>query len=922
MDKVIRTVGSDTSMYEHYFEIYDKYYPKYKESLVILYRSGQFYEIMETMDGKGFTTEIHKLLLLMPYRRQNYYGCGFQATSLDTKFLQQLISAGKTVIIVEEIERRDDNKITRGIQRIVSAGTNINSETDNHNYILSIYMDLVSVGLSVFSATTNDIYIQETYNTMDDPKLVEDEIYRWINMYLPKEILIRDNTGVFKLITDMQVYRMEEISEYNNLSYQRQFFDKIFKKENQVDILDYMDVSRKPMVIKSLMYLLDYLYEHNENLLKGINLPREQNISETLILDYNTIMQLNLISDNNLDKRSKQYNSIYSVINEAKTSMGRRLIKDRLVNPITNGERMESRYNKIELFKNDNNETIINILSNIPDMEKMLRKMENNILSEREFANFGITLKRIILELVPIIPYETNNEGWETIVDDIFRTFRIEDMLRRDYNSNIFNDKIIVELDNIEENISVINKRVNIIMNMMNSVINNKTTKTYYNVKWESTDVDGWYISSTIIKGEILKKSEQFKGYVYRKMKTNYRITSEELDNLSNKLLRLERKRKITMDNKFRQYQQNLINNKRDYLVEIIKMVARVDVYSSQAKLSIKNVYNKPEVDKTGGRSYILSRDLRHLLIERIITGELYVPNDVEIGTDKVRGLLLYGVNASGKTSYVKSIGISLILAQAGFYVPAAEFKFRPFSILQTRITGNDNLFKSQSSFEVEMEEVRNILSRSNENTLVLGDEICRGTTPADALGVVGATINYLEQINKTNFIFATHLHDLSVDDTLSKTTISKHMKVIFEKNVIIYNRKLEDTAGEQYYGVEVAEALGLPKKLIKDAELRRKRYLNKSKGILATKKSRYSSKVFMDKCQICGKTQSLDTNHINEQRLADENNNIGHINKNNMANLSILCKECHKKEQKGKINVKGYRKTSKGIKLEYEIKS
>ena len=895
---LIKTVGQDITMSDHYFEIYN-YFKKVYKKFVILYKNGKFYEIMERNEV-GCTTEISELLLLTTYYRGDCFCCGIQADSLEVKYLQPLISEGYNVILVDEYER-NNGLITRGIREVISAGTNINSSSCNHNYILSIYGEKDSVGLSVISISTGDIYIQEIYNTKDDKSLVENEIYRWINMYIPSEILVYSDTDL-KLTVNMEIYYLEKKKEYNNVSYQRNFFNKIYNVEADVDILQELNIHRSPLVLRSLMYGFEYIYVHNEKLLYKMKYPRDSEDNNNLILDYNTIVQLNLLSDNNLDNTSV-YNSVFSVINKAKTAMGRRLIKDRLVNPVKNVEELNKRYNLVEKFKN-----ISVNLRGIIDIDKKVRRLFQGLLSVQELVNLVECMDQIVKisgipeELIP----ETNIKDFMEDISDKIKDGKFREGFSKD-------------LDNLGLENKKIRERFNKIMEEMNKVIYIANHKKQVKVRLENTAF-GYFITTTLKKGAILKK--KYPEYTFRASNVGYRITSEEISELSDKLLLNESKYSVLFEKEFVEYQRYLGSKYSKHLEDISYLVAQIDLYSVQAELSIKNVYCRPEIVE-GNRSCIIAKDLRHILIERLLKEELYVPNDVEIGTDKVKGLLLYGVNASGKTSYVKAIGISIILAQAGFYVPAREYRYVPFGRLQTRISGNDNLFRGESSFSVEINEIKNILMRSDCNSLVLGDEICRGTTNADAEALVLSVINYLEQNNDTNFIFASHIHKIARDSSLKNTTISKHMRVDFIKDpknpkekLIVYNRKLEDTEGEEFYGIEVAEAFNLPKKVIKLAEWRRKEITNKGKEIVSRKKSRYNSNIFMDKCELCSDTRNLETHHLSPQKDANENGIIDYHSKNNEGNLSVLCKSCHSEITRKKVNITKKKRTSKGIKL------
>ena len=213
-------------------------------------------------------------------------------------------------------------------------------------------------------------------------------------------------------------------------------------------------------------------------------------------------------------------------------------------------------------------------------------------------------------------------------------------------------------------------------------------------------------------------------------------------------------------------------------------------------KVSLENVYCCPKIIDKGNKSYFVSKDLRHPLVEKIKTDVIYVPNDVSLTED---GILLFGTNACGKSTLMKSVGLSLIMAQAGFFVPCSSFEYYPYTQIFTRILNNDNIFTGESSFAVEMSELRSILLRSNEKSLILGDELCSGTENVSALSIVSAGLKTLSD-KKCSFIFTSHLHqlmDVSVIKNIENLKIF-HLKIIYdqEKELLIYDRKLVEGSG------------------------------------------------------------------------------------------------------------------------------
>ena len=259
-------------------------------------------------------------------------------------------------------------------------------------------------------------------------------------------------------------------------------------------------------------------------------------------------------------------------------------------------------------------------------------------------------------------------------------------------------------------------------------------------------------------------------------------------------------------------------------------------------------------------------------------------------------------------------------MAQAGLYVPCYEFIYYPYNYIFTRILGNDNIFKGLSTFAVEMDELRNILKNANENSIIIGDELCSGTESQSALSIF---VSGLEEINKlkSSYIFATHFHEILDYDEVKELLKNKmeiyHMSVIFdkEKNKLIYNRKLKEGSGETMYGLEVCKSLSLPESFLSRAYEIRKKYNNES--ILEKKSSSYNAKKIKNlNCELCNKNKASEIHHLQYQKNANSKKIINNeFHKNNIANLINICEICHNKIHKNNIQYKKV-KTSNGYEL------
>ena len=338
----------------------------------------------------------------------------------------------------------------------------------------------------------------------------------------------------------------------------------------------------------------------------------------------------------------------------------------------------------------------------------------------------------------------------------------------------------------------------------------------------------------------------------------------------------------------------------------IIQFVTLFDVAYTKFVLTKKYHYCKPELMESD-KSFVNCKGLRHILVENLNMDEIYVSNDLLLGNGNTDGILLYGTNAVGKTCFIKALGICIIMAQAGMYVPCTEFVFCPYHYLFTRILGNDNLFKGLSTFAVEMSELRTILRLADKNSLVLGDELCSGTENISAISIFMSGIMRLYEKN-SSFIFATHLHEIvNYEEIRSMKRLTlKHMKVVYdkEKQCLIYDRKLRDGPGSSLYGLEVCKSLSLPTEFLDLAFQIRMKYFPETDGPLSLSSSHYNSKKIVGGlCESCGIEKSVEVHHLIHQAQASKED--GYIidkekgivvHKNHPANLMSLCEKCHRK--------------------------
>jgi len=396
------------------------------------------------------------------------------------------------------------------------------------------------------------------------------------------------------------------------------------------------------------------------------------------------------------------------------------------------------------------------------------------------------------------------------------------------------------------------------------------------------------------------------------------------VDRASRQILALEEKIAERTETLFAEFLQGLEREFYSSIIERSRAIALLDVLTTKAALSLQFNYCRPEVAGGGAapaEGWADARDLRHVLIEHIQTNEVYVANDLAIGVPGQKGILLYGTNAVGKTSLIKALGIAVVMAQAGWFVPAGSFRFSPYRAIYSRILGNDDIFRGLSTFVVEMSELRVILRMADAGSLVLGDEVCSGTETESALSIFTAALHHLYE-RRTSFIFATHFHEIVKYDevrAMEDEVRAMHMCVSYdaELGALVYDRKLRMGSGDAIYGLEVAKSLFMPEDFLERAfAIRAKYFAGADKSPLAFQTTPYHSKKVRDICEICREEVGTEIHHLAPQKDADDRGFIGTFHKNHPANLASICEKCHVKMHGVAATPVQRRKTTRGTVL------
>lgn len=785
-----------------------------------------------------------------------------------------------------------------------------------------------------------------------------DEIERCMSMYCPSELIMispfDENTVrlVLQYSGGMRVRTIHRVSndaekaqKCANQTYINHILSTYFGSECYNVCREF---SMNTVATQAFCYLLWFIQEHNPNLVKKISIPDfDTRIDSRLMLVNHTLKQLNIIDDNSDDgRRSGVYSSVLSLLNKCCTTMGRRRFQTHLLNPSYDENWLNSEYSMIEyVMTKDTDRMMISslrkVLRNVVDIEKICRQLvlrriyPSTIYQLYKSVDFIQQVNTCLYEFPELYTYlnespDNVNSNCGQILNSLNNMFIIGECAN--LNSTTTFPQCIIEKGNSAELDALIedrNEKMQIyfgIRDALNKLIqrHGKMLVDVDYVKEHETDKLGLSLQITNKRGQILKaaldwlkmqpnpvleittntnKTETIHARDIKVVKAttnNDEIECPLLTKTTRDILHMKDSMNSMIANLYAGFIIQFEEKYFDILEKLVDYISKIDVLFCKAHIAWKYNYSKPMIDCSECKSYVDVKGLRHPLIEHIQINEVYVSNDICIGKD-IDGILLYGTNAVGKTSLIRSIGIAVIMAQAGMYVPCESLTYKPYTAIFSRILGNDNMFKGLSTFAVEMSELRIILKMADERSLILGDELCSGTETDSALSIFVAGLLELEKKCST-YIFATHYHEvLSYSEVIGMSRIrSYHMSVQYDRELdtLIYDRKLREGAGTRQYGLEVCRSLYMGVEFLERAYEIREKY----HGTKVPVESAYNVRKLRGSCELCGNA-SNEVHHMLEQKGSENGYKLG-IRMNSVGNLLSVCESCHVRVHKEEIKL------------------
>ena len=827
-------LNETTPMMRQFLEI-----KKNNHGVLLLYRMGDFYETF----FEDAVTLARDLEITLTSREGGSLGripmAGIPAKAVDN-YLPKLLEKGHKISICEQLEDPATAKglVKRDVIKTITAGTLTETnllQSNSNNYLAAILRDGQTYGFAYTDISTGEFRVTQTSYEQLLSELARIKPSEIVVPKVPQKIL------PFQIVPDEKPDIEEEIAQnYNCSLVPPSAFDKNQGMKNLLEILkvtslDAFGYENFVTGFRCAGAIVDYLFRTQKENFPKFERIDSYSLSEYVSIDSNTRRNLEL-TETSRDK--SKYGSLLWAIDRTKTNMGARLLKKWIHQPLKNINMILERQNAVEeLIRNTSARiNFITILEKVYDIQRLSTKISNNSATPRDFLALKDTIK--LLPELSQIAQQFNSKLLSALADDYENLLEFADIVDKTISEdapvtikegNIIKAGVSSELDNYRD---LLSGGKNWLLDYEEKQ-KKKTGIKYLKVGFSKTF--GYFIEVSNSNLSLVPDS-----YIRRQTLTNgERFITEELKKHESDVLSAESKStgleyKIFSD--LREYSKEFVEPVR----EVAEIISALDVLVSFAVCAIENKYNKPEILDS---NELCIKNGRHPVLEKILPMGQYVANDLSLTANKqheedTQFMILTGPNMAGKSTYMRQNGLIVILAQIGSYVPADSAKIGIVDKIFTRVGAVDDLSLGQSTFMVEMNETAFILNSATEKSLILLDEIGRGTSTYDGVAIAWSVGEYIATKIKARTIFATHYHELNVMSSIFPQIKNYRVTISENEGEIVFLRKVVEGSASKSYGIQVAKMAGLPQSVIdKAGDLMTKMQVDYAKDLSANKR-------------------------------------------------------------------------------------
>lgn len=791
--------GQLTPLMQQYMAIKAKY-----PDIILFFRLGDFYE----MFGED-AVKASPILEVVLTKRQTVPMCGVPYHSAGN-YIRKLIKAGLKIAICEQLEEPGSTKgiVKRGVVKVITPGTLLEDnllDSKMNNYLMSVFFaggDSSVAAVAAADISTGDFFAYET-----DIQNLENEIIK----YKPGEIIIAQSLAKDENLKKILSKSNITSSTVNDICSDAVYCGNLIKKILKISSLNHFNISDKPGVISAVGAIFMYVQDNQPQTLPILNNIRFLETGDYMLLDGVAIKNLEILRSST---SLKQDGSLVSVLDATITPMGARLVKNWIIKPLLEIKKIEDRQNKIKIFIE--NETARNelseILKSIADLDRIAARIISGSANPKELLALKDSLIGVtaIFEKLKEIGYCENPvvEPVKEVIEKIESHIEQEApvMLK---DGNVIKTGVSPELDELR----LLGKDAKKYISEIET--KERQATGINNLKIGYTSVFGYYIDVTksnissvpahYIRKQTLTNSER---YITQELK----ILEEKIISAQDKTIKLETELYVCLRQELAEYSAVILN--------ISSMIAELDIYMSFAFNAVKNNYVCPKM--TYGKELVL-KNARHPVIEQILKFGDFVANDIDLNDSDKRIMILTGPNMSGKSTYLRQTALIVIMAQIGSFVPCSEAVIGIVDKIFTRIGAGDNLAAGESTFMVEMTETANILNRYTDKSLIILDEVGRGTSTYDGMSIAWAILEFFSdtgsRYNKgAKVLFATHYFELTSLASEGSGIINASVSVKEWDGNVIFLHKIVEGSADKSYGIHVARLAGVPHKVIQRA--------------------------------------------------------------------------------------------------------
>ncbi len=794
-------------------EMYCKTKEEYKDC-ILFYRLGDFYEMFFddaitasrelelTLTGKDCGMEERAPMCGIPYHAYENY-------------MNRLIEKGYKVAICEQVE---DPKTARGLVKrevikVVTPGTNFSESSlteAKNNFLMSIYYD-EKFGISFADITTGDFYTTEVVSLSK----VIDEIYKFapVEILINSKVSVDEDSGLHFRLNDLKEKEHTMISVMDDWYYDFEMDENLIKDQFHVMNLEGLGLKDYKEAICSIGCLIYYLKDTQKGAIEHINHIKTYNVEDYVVLDSASRRNLEL-TETMRDKNKR--GSLLWVLDKTKTAMGGRNLRAMVEQPLKDKSRIELRYDAIEAFNNSviDRDELREYLQTVYDLERLMTRITLRTANPRDLIAFKNSIAilphlRTVLHVFPDgILHEFDEE-----LDELNDLFELIDISIQDEPPILVKEGGIIK-DGYNDDVDTLKSAKSDGKEWLISLEEKERESTgIKNLKIKFNKVFGYYFDVTNSYKELVP------DYFIRKqtLANSERYSTDELEDIAGKILGAE-------DRLFG-LEYDLFCEIRDKLAAEVKrvqktakIIADLDALASLAYVAEKNHFVRPQIN-TEGRIDI--KDGRHPVVEKVLANDSFIVNDTYLDNDENRLSIITGPNMAGKSTYMRQVALIVLMAQIGSFVPASFADIGIVDRIFTRVGASDDLASGQSTFMVEMSEVANILRNATPDSLLILDEIGRGTSTYDGLSIAWAVVEYIssKDLLGAKTLFATHYHELTELEGKLPGVNNYCISVKESGDDIVFLRKIIKGGADKSYGIQVAKLAGVPEVVLSRAK-------------------------------------------------------------------------------------------------------